>query len=75
MVLGWRLFPGRARYHLPPRLITEKITERLGIDDHLTETELIELTMFSHFGYKAVFGAIFAVLEHQMPTQASQKGR
>jgi uncharacterized membrane protein YagU involved in acid resistance len=74
MVLGWRLLPRRERYHLPPRLIAEKITERLGIDDHLSERKLVGLTVFSHFGYGAVFGAIYALLEHQIPLQASQKG-
>ena len=45
MLLGWRLLPKREQYHLPPRQITEKMAERVGIEDRLNENELIGLTM------------------------------
>ena len=34
MLIGWRLLPKREKYHLPPRLITEEITERTRIVQH-----------------------------------------
>jgi uncharacterized membrane protein YagU involved in acid resistance len=74
MLVGWRLLPGREKYHLPPRLITEEITERVGIGDQMGENELRGLTILSHFGYGAVFGAIYALFEHQIPLHSSLKG-
>lgn len=74
MLLGWRLLPRHERYHLPPRLITEELTERVGIEDHLSENELVGLTVFSHFGYGALFGGIYALGEHRIPLHDSLKG-
>jgi uncharacterized membrane protein YagU involved in acid resistance len=74
MLIGWRLLPTEEKYHLPPRLITEAITERAGIEDRLGETELVGLTIFSHFGYGALFGAFYGLLEHKLPIHASLKG-
>ena len=39
MLIGWRLLPTQEKYHLPPRLITEEITERAGIEDRLGEKD------------------------------------
>src|SRR5215212_8155018 len=74
MLIGWRLLPQREKYHLPPRLITEEITEQAGIEQHLGENELIGLTIFSHFGYGALTGALYALLEQRIPLPASLKG-
>jgi uncharacterized membrane protein YagU involved in acid resistance len=74
MVLGWMLLSEREKYHLPPRLITEEIGEQLGIDDHLSENELIGLTIFSHFGYGAVFGAVYSLFERAITVHSSLKG-
>jgi hypothetical protein len=67
MLIGWRLLPRRQRYPLAPRLITEQITERVGIEDQLTEDQLVGLTIFSHFGYGALFGAIYPLFDKMMP--------
>lgn len=74
MLIGWRLLPQREKYHLPPRQITEEITERMGIEDHLDEPALVGLTVASHFGYGALFGWIYALFEHRTPMQSSLKG-
>lgn len=74
MLIGWRLLPREEKYHLPPRLITEEISERAGIEDRLGENELVGLTIFSHFGYGAFFGALYALFEHQLRLHASLKG-
>ena len=74
MVLGWRLLPRREKYHLPPRLITEEIAEQVGIEDHMDENELIGLTVVSHFGYGAIFGALYSLFEQRIPSHSSLKG-
>jgi uncharacterized membrane protein YagU involved in acid resistance len=74
MLLGRRLLPRQERYGLPPRLITEEITERVGIRDHLGEDELMGLTIFSHFGYGAMTGGLYALVEPLVPLHASLKG-
>jgi putative membrane protein len=74
MLIGWRLLPNREKYHLPPRLITEEITERVGIEDRMSENELIGLTVVSHFSYGALFGATYALFEHNLPMHTSMKG-
>ena len=74
MLMGWRLLPKHEKYHLPPRLITEEISERAGIEDRLSESELVGLTILSHFSYGALFGAVYALYEHKLPVDASLKG-
>jgi uncharacterized membrane protein YagU involved in acid resistance len=74
MLVGWRLLPEREKHPLPPRLITEEITERAGIEDYLTENELIGLTILSHFGYGALFGSIYALFDERISIRSSLKG-
>jgi putative membrane protein len=74
MLIGWTLLPRREKYPLPPRLITEEITEQIGIEDQLTEDQLVGLTIFSHFAYGALFGSIYALSEGRIPIHASLKG-
>ena len=74
MLIGWRLLPEHEKYHLPPRQITEEISERVGIEDRMSEEGQIGLTVFSHFGYGALFGSIYALFERRIPLDASLKG-
>ena len=74
MLIGCRLLPRQEKYPLPPRLITEKMTERVGIENRLDEKELTGLTILSHFGYGAVFGAIYALFEQRIAFGSSLKG-
>lgn len=74
MLVGWMLLPKREKYHLPPRLITEEITARVGLEDDLTEKQLVGLTLFSHFGYGALFGSVYVPLSEDVPLHASLKG-
>lgn len=74
MLIGWRLLPRREKYPLPPRLITEEITERVGIEDRLDEKELAGLSILSHFCYGVVFGAIYALFEQWVSLRSSLKG-
>ena len=74
MLIGWMLLPKRERYQLPPRLITEEITERVGIEEHMTENQLVGLTIFSHFGYGALFGAFYTLFDEKLAIHSSLKG-
>jgi len=74
MLVGWMLLPRREKYHLPPRLITEEITEQLGIEDEMSEDQLIVATVASHFGYGALVGSIYALFEQRLPIYSGFKG-
>ena len=74
MLLGWRLLPRQEKYHLPPRLITDELTARVGIANHLSENQLVGLTIFSHFAYGALTGGLYALVEHVIPLHARLKG-
>jgi putative membrane protein len=74
MLVGWSLLPTREKYPLPPRLITEEISERVGLEDDLTENQLVGFTIFSHFGYGALFGSIYAAGSERLPMHSSLKG-
>ena len=74
MLIGWRLLPGGEKYHLPPRLITEEIAERLGIEKHLDENELVGLTVLSHFGFGTLAGALYALFIPRLRMHSSLKG-
>ena len=74
MATAWRLLPAGEQYHLPPRLITQEITERVGIEHHLGNVELTGLTILSHFGYGSLFGWIYALFEQRIPLHSALKG-
>lgn len=74
MLIGWRLLPGRERYPLPPREITQDLAKRLGIGDRLTDGQLTAATMLSHFGYGAFFGSTYALMEKRVPLRSGAKG-
>ena len=40
----------------------------------MTENKMVGLTIFSHFGYGAAFGALYAMLEERLHMHASLKG-
>src|SRR5215208_4796227 len=67
MGIGWKLLPRREKYHLPPRLITEEIAERLKVEDKMNEEQLVAATITSHFGYGALFGTLYALFEQELP--------
>jgi len=74
LLVGWMLLPRREKYHLSPRLITEEITEQLGIEDEMSEDQLIVATVASHFGYGALVGSIYALFEQRLPIYSGFKG-
>jgi putative membrane protein len=74
MLIGWSLLPRREKYHLPPRMLTEEIAERVGIEDKINETELTSASVLSHFGYGALTGSMYALIEPKIPLGSSVKG-
>ncbi|HEX2997697.1 MAG TPA: DUF6789 family protein [Anaerolineales bacterium] len=74
MLIGWSLLPRREKYHLPPRLLTEEIAERAGIEGRMSEAELTSASVLSHFGYGALAGSTYALLERKIPVASSLKG-
>jgi putative membrane protein len=74
MLIGWMLLPRPEKYPLPPRLITEEITERVGLEDRMGEDQLVGLTIFSHFGYGALFGAVYALFDNRIPMHSGLRG-
>lgn len=74
MTLGWRLLPAREKYALPPRQIIGEITERLGVEDQMSEGELVASSLLSHFGYGALSGALYALFSEKIPLRPSIKG-
>jgi uncharacterized membrane protein YagU involved in acid resistance len=74
MLIGWSLLPKQEKYPLPPRLITEQIAERVGLADQMSENQLVGLTIFSHFGYGALFGALYALFDGRLRMHSSLKG-
>lgn len=74
MLIGWMLLPRREKYHLPPRLITEEITERVGIENEMSEGQLTAATVASHFGYGALTGSVYALFEEMFPISWGLKG-
>lgn len=74
MLIGWRLLPKHEKYHLPPRLIIEKILEKVEIENHLSEKELVALTVLSHFGYDALSGALYTLFDHKLRMHSALKG-
>jgi uncharacterized membrane protein YagU involved in acid resistance len=74
MIIGWRLLPAQEKYPLPPRQITGEVAERLGIDDRMSEDELTATALISHFGYGALSGSVYGLLNENIRLQPSIKG-
>jgi putative membrane protein len=74
MVTGWQFLPATEKYPLPPLQITGQIAGRVGVEDQLSEGQLVTATLLSHFGYGALFGSVYAALEQKIPLLPSVKG-
>lgn len=65
MTFGRRfLLPPEERYALPPREITLRTAEKLGVDvaRDLNENERQTATLLAHYGFGAAAGAVYAPL-------------
>jgi hypothetical protein len=57
-----RRLPPAERYPLPPRLITDEIASKAGVDGHLDESERRTATLAAHYGYGAAIGGLYGPL-------------
>jgi hypothetical protein len=62
MVRLHKELPPAERGPLPPREITEKLTEEAGLEPELSEQDMRALTLVSHFAYGAAMGALYALV-------------
>jgi uncharacterized membrane protein YagU involved in acid resistance len=69
-----RTLPAREQYPLPPKEITAKLADDVGIQDNLKEPELNALTMLAHYGYGALGGGAYALAEGVLPGRPAVKG-
>jgi uncharacterized membrane protein YagU involved in acid resistance len=51
--------PGDKKYPLPPRNISMKVADEVGLNNKLNEKEKYLLTMLSHYSYGAAAGAMY----------------
>ncbi len=66
MLLWHRRLPTRERYALPPREITERVTQAAGIARYLDKTQRRELSVAAHFAYGTTMGLLYAPLSRKL---------
>jgi putative membrane protein len=59
MILWHRRLPSHEKYPLPPREITEHLSDRIGIGDQMNEPEKAAATLLAHFGYGSAAGGLY----------------
>jgi hypothetical protein len=66
MKLMHEQLPREERYPLPPRLVTEGVAEKAGVNEHLDEEGRKAATWASHFAYGAGCGALYGALSGEV---------
>lgn len=74
MIWLHRLLPTKDRYSLPPREITMKLMEGLGIDKKLGPDARAALTLINHFAYGAMAAVLYSLAEWRVPGGSLIKG-
>jgi uncharacterized membrane protein YagU involved in acid resistance len=67
MVALHRALPRQEQYALPPKLITEELTETSGMAEDLSPEEINRITVANHFAYGAAVAVPYAVLASRIP--------
>ena len=62
-----RLLPPDQQDPLPPRQITERAAQAVGVDDDLTEGQKEVATAAAHFGFGASAGAAYGLVAPHLP--------
>lgn len=62
-----RQLPAEERYPLPPREITEVLSEKVGVEDDMNERQKFALAVSAHFGMGTTMGAIYGALARSIP--------
>jgi uncharacterized membrane protein YagU involved in acid resistance len=74
MIAMHKALPARERYPLPPRKVTMRAAQLVGLKKHLDEPDKKAATLAAHFGYGAAMGGIFALLAPRTPGPPVAKG-
>jgi uncharacterized membrane protein YagU involved in acid resistance len=74
MTATHKALPRQERYPLPPKRITMKVAQEVGLNAHLGEREKNALTMLAHFDYGAAMGAVYSPLAERVPGSPLVKG-
>jgi uncharacterized membrane protein YagU involved in acid resistance len=74
MLLTQRFLPRDQRYDLPPEIITKELASRAHVRHHMNKIEVLVATTFSHFGYGAALGSLYAPLLKRLPLPGIIKG-
>lgn len=74
MLLVGRILPAWQHYDLPPEEITDELTERAGMEQHLDKQGRVGLALVAHFGYGSVVGGIYALVTKNIPLPPVLKG-
>ncbi|MGE0227717.1 MAG: DUF1440 domain-containing protein [Dehalococcoidia bacterium] len=61
MALAHRALPSADRYPLPPRQVTERASERSGVELPRSEGRTLAVTLLAHFAYGAATGALYGI--------------
>lgn len=69
-----RKLPPGEREPLPPRQITEHLSERAGVAQHMDEGDMRAASYANHFAYGAATGAVFGNLAHRLPMSPITSG-
>lgn len=59
--------PAPDQYSLPPRIVTERAAQDVGVADRMTEPEKKAATTAAHFGFGTAAGAAFGALARHLP--------
>ena len=74
MVGMHKRLPPHEKYPLPPRKVTMRAAQAVGLRKKMDERERTAATMAAHFGYGAAMGGIFAALAPHTPGKPVPKG-
>lgn len=74
MELMHRDLPWWQRYPLPPSQIVSRIAGKVGLRQHMNESQHSITTVIAHFAYGAAAGALYAPLANRAPLPAIFKG-
>ena len=72
MALTHRRLPLRERYPLPPRILSQRLTRRAGVEHDLDEPQHEGLALASHFAFGGSAGAVYGLLNDQLEQRAPQ---
>ena len=69
-----RSLPARQRHPLPPRRITMRAAEKVGLRKHMDEPARTVATIAAHFGYGTAVGTIVGALAPRGTAKAAATG-